>query len=127
MKSKWTSQVKGYLERINITDLGVMSKEEIKKSANEYDDEIWLAEINEKKSLSIYKQFKQSIGKETFYDNTSQNSCLRNEPIHCSSISLYKRSSIVMCEGMEETLEYLLMECVALRHVRMNLNRIILS
>ena len=47
-----------------------MSKEEIRKTVNRYDEAAWLEELREKSTLTLYKQYKQVVREEKFYDNT---------------------------------------------------------
>ena len=60
-----------YLKKLNIRfeDINILSVEKIKTISREWDTRKWREDMNEKRSLKIYREFKGKIKEERFYDN----------------------------------------------------------
>ena len=58
--------------KLNITTIEKLDKKEISKRTMQWDTQQLLKEVEDKKTLKIYKEFKKEINQEDIYDNTEE-------------------------------------------------------
>ena len=79
--SKWIKQIQTYMQDLNI-NLHAMehySPAKIKKLVKSWDDSLWMKDMQDKRTMCIYRKFKHTIRDEQdLYDNTA------------SSVSLFR-------------------------------------
>ena len=76
--TKWMKTTQKYLNEIkmNVIDLELRSKEEIKQKVIIWDNEQWTSEIKTKSTLLLYRNFKDKIQEEDIYDNRPSSTIL---------------------------------------------------
>ena len=125
--TNWILQIKTYMEKVGIANtvqLKEMGKEEIRKMVNRFDETTWLEELREKSTLTLYRQHKQVIREENFYDNTYKSILLFRARTNTLLLNWRRRftDGEVRCElcdtGNEESLDHFLKECNAMRQIR---------
>ena len=67
----YNKTLNAYLKKFNMKfeDINTSSIEEIKTIARKWDTSKWIEDMNEKRSLKIYREFKGKLKEEKFYDN----------------------------------------------------------
>lgn len=77
-KNPWIKTLKKYMNILNfkITDIQRNKKENIIKKVKEWDTRKWLREMENKSTLTTYRQFKRSIKEEQWIDNTENSKLL---------------------------------------------------
>ena len=76
--TKWMKTTQKYLNEIkmNVIDIELRSKEEIKQKVIIWDNEQWTSEIKTKSTLLLYRNFKDKIQEENIYDNRPSSTIL---------------------------------------------------
>ena len=119
--------IKNYMESLkirNIYELNHMTDLELMDCINRLDSEQWLEELENKKTLSIYKKYKTKIQEETIYDNSFGSKLLFRA--RSNSLELFWRNvfsggdvSCKLCNrDVNESLEHFIGECEGLVGIR---------
>ena len=123
--SKWIYTIRAYLKTLNITlnELKQTSSKQIDKKVREWDTEQWRINIQDKKTLQLYKN-KKGIKEETdIYDNTQGATLLfksRTNTLQLGWRKKYTNEDTIckLCNKNDETLEHFITECEALAQTR---------
>ena len=121
----WKSQLIEFLDEINIKygEIKTMSKEEIKKRVREWDTVKWEEDLNNKKSVKIYKNFKEKIKDDGCYDNKFASKLLFKARSNTLNLNIQKRhqkgdTSCILCEEEKEDLVHFIVNCSKLEDIR---------
>ena len=125
-KAKWTLNMGNYLKTTGIrySDLDRMTKEEIKMKLEKWDTEEWKKEVQSKKSLELYQQWRKSIGgNEEDYDNTPASVTLYKArtnilPLNDRNRHTNNETACKVCDCVLEDLEHFLIECQYYTEIR---------
>ena len=66
---KWYLECKTNMQELGIMNIEDETKSSLKMKIRDQDHELWMSELNEKRSLSIYKMMKDRVKEENIYDN----------------------------------------------------------
>lgn len=125
-KGRWIRVLKEYMSKIgmvSLENLSQITEQELNNRVEKWETETWLEELDNKSTLTMYKEFKRNIRQENFYDNTYKSCLLFRARANSLKLGWRKRfeDGDVICkccnEG-EETLEHFLIECAALEQIR---------
>ena len=100
-----------------------MNRSEIDRMMKSSDSEKWRKEMETKKTVKLYFDWKMSIGEEKFYDNTEASTLLfraRSNTLKLGWRGRFMNTEVAceMCDGGEETLDHFVVECPALQEIR---------
>ena len=114
-----------YLKKLNIQfeQINTLSKENIKNIARKWDTGKWKEDMQEKRSLKIYREFKLEIKEEKFYDNRESSKCLFQARTNTLPLNTKRRhtggdTKCELCNNENEDLIHFLIECKGLEHKR---------
>ena len=104
-------------------DINALSIGKIKALAREWDTRKWKEDMNEKRSLKIYREFKGKIKEEKFYDNRESSRYLFEARSNTLPLNIQNRhtggeTKCDLCEDGNEDLIHFLVECKALENKR---------
>ena len=124
-KDDWIKGINEAFEKTNIreTEVANMSELKIKKAVNELDTRRWKQELEEKRSVKLYKENKPEIKEEHFYDNTPSSITLFRCRTNTLQLNDRKRFSgedtkCIACEEENENLEHFILYCERYQCVR---------
>ena len=131
--TKFMKTTKEYLRDLHINKefLRNNKAEGIKRKINEKDTMIWKEEINEKSSLRIYKELKNEIKEEKFYDNSEKSHLLFKGRSNTLKLNWRQRflnpqedpeetTKCPMCKLETEDDIHFLVKCQDLQNIRRN-------
>ncbi len=101
-----------------------MGKEEINIRIRNWDNECWEAEIETKRSLTLYRKYKKEIRTESeIYYNTLQSDILFKARNNTLALGWRKRhrneeTNCPLCNCIDEDLEHFLLYCQKLQYIR---------
>ena len=83
----------------------------------------WISELEQKSTLSLYRNLKNTIKEENFYDNTFGSVLLFRARTNCLKLDWRRRFEggevgCKLCGADEETTEHFILECRRLRVIR---------
>merc|ERR1711972_190554 len=124
--SEWINTIRAYLKTLNITlsELKQTSSKQIDIKVREWDTEQWRINIQDKKTLQLYKNNKKGIKEETdIYDNTQGATLLFKSRTNTLQLGWRKKytNEDTICKlynKNDETLEHFITECEALAQTR---------
>ena len=123
----YNKTLNAYLKKFNMKfeDINTVSIEEIKARARKWDTSKWIEDMNEKRSLKIYREFKGKIKEEKFYDNRESSRYLFEARSNTLPLNIQRRHtggniSCDLCKDGNEDLIHFLVECKELNHKRDN-------
>jgi len=120
-------EIQKYLDILNLDQcsrLKELSEEDIRRKVENWEAREWIRELNQKSTLTIYRENKSEIKEETFYGNDlgsillfkaranclklGWKNCFQGGPVECK-----------LCGAPEETLDHFIVECQRLQHIRL--------
>ena len=120
--------MEGYFDTINHPheEFINMTKEDIHKHMRKQDTEQWEIELQEKKSLKMYREEKTKIGYEQCYGNDRSSKYLARARTNSLKLGDWygrikrknKRKDCLLCGKDLETFEHFIMECQEYDHIR---------
>ena len=119
-KDKLVKTIKRYMEEIGIAqleDLGRLSESDLKNRVNNYDENKWRDELQEKSTLELYRQWKVKIREISWFDNTPGSGLLFKARSNSLKLGWRKRfeggeGRCKLCDtGEEETLLHFMKDC----------------
>ena len=121
----YNKTLNAYLKKFNMKfeDIKTSSIEEIKTIARKWDTSKWIEDMNEKRSLKIYKEFKGKLKEEKFYDNRESSRYLFEARSNTLPLNIRNRHTggnikCDLCKDGNEDLIHFLVECKELEHKR---------
>ena len=128
--SKWIKQIKTYMQDLNINLHAIeqYNPAKIKKLVKSWDDSLWMKDMQDKSTMSIYRQFKHTIRDEQdLYDNTASSVPLFRARTGTLKLNWERRHTDghTICDlckmNLTEDLHHFLMECPAITGTRRNI------
>lgn len=118
-KSVWGRKLRAYLEKVNISlgGMEVISRSDLRTRIRKVDKQDWIADIDKRKSLKMYRAFKTDIGDENLYDNRRSSELLylaRTNALELNRRTRYKRENrkeCDLCEAQVEDHQHFLFRC----------------
>ena len=109
--------------KMDLKDLQEMSKAEIRNRVREVDKEEWQVELENLKSLKVYRDDKKDIKEEGIYENSEASKHFfkaRTNSLELNSRTHFLRNGNRLCDlcEEEETLEHFLLNCEQLETKR---------
>ena len=124
-RSEWNSTLNVYLNWTKITydELINMTKIEVKKKVNEYDNELWREEMQSKSTLRIYRMYRSEVKQEKVYDNRNASVLLFLARTDSLKLNYERRHSggdtkCSLCKVENENAVHFIMKCQNLREKR---------
>ena len=119
----WMRCVDRYMKTLNIGNIGQVSRREIKEKCEEWDGMVWKREIQQMKSLTIYRTWKTEIKEEEIYDNSYASVLWYKARSNTLQLRDRKRHeggqvSCKICGAEKEDLEHFLLQCTGLDEER---------
>ena len=121
----YNKTLNAYLKKFNMKfeDINTSSIEEIKTIARKWDTSKWIEDMNEKRSLKIYREFKGKIKEEKFYDNRESSRYLFEARSNTLPLNIQRRHTggninCDLCKDGNEDLIHFMVECKVLEHKR---------
>ena len=125
-KHPYARKVQQYGDILNIGSLNELrniSEGELSGKINAWMLKEWEDELSQKSTLAIYREYKNEIKTENFYDNTFQSVLLFRARANCLKLGWRKRFEqgevdCKLCGYEEETLEHFIMDCPRYSEIR---------
>ena len=128
--TKWMKTTQKYLNEIkmNVIDIELRSKEEIKQKVIIWDNEQWTSEIKTKRTLLLYRNFKDKIQEENIYDNRPSSTILYKArsntlPLNDRNRHKNKETHCIACRNIDqlEDISHFILHCPAYIKERTNI------
>ena len=128
--TKWMKTTQKYLNEIkmNVIDIELRSKEEIKQKVIIWDNEQWTSEIKTKSTLLLYRNFKDKIQEENIYDNRPSSTILYKArsntlPLNDRNRHKNKETHCMACGNIDqlEDISHFILHCPAYIKERTNI------
>ena len=123
--NKWNNKLNQYLSEINISfeEMVEMSKNQIHRRVDAYDNRKWYEEAATKRTLGVYRKFKRRIEDERIYDNRKSSEILFRARSNTLALNTEKRhnrgkTECDLCHTEEEDLQHFLLKCSVLQDKR---------
>ena len=120
--NKWNNKLNQYLSEINISfeEMVEMSKNQIHRKVDAYDNRKWYEEAATKRTLGVYRKFKRRIEDERIYDNRKSSEILFRARSNTMALDTEKRhnggkTECDLCHSEEEDLQHFLLKCSVLQ------------
>ena len=114
--------------KMNVIDIELRSKEEIKQKVIIWDNEQWTSEIETKSSLLLYRNFKDKIQEEDIYDNRPSSTILckarsNTLPLNDRNRHKNKETHCIACGNIDqqEDIYHFILHCPAYIKERANI------
>ena len=126
--TKYMKKIKTYMKtmNVNLNAIEEMSKQKIKEKINQIDTDNWKAEMGEKETLKIYREYKEKISEIKWYDNTLETKLIikaRTDTLELNWRNKHKGKDVkCICNYEEETLEHFLLDCEIYSEIRKKYN-----
>ena len=124
-ESIWIKTVDKYLEELNITydDIFTKSKNQINNIINSYDNKIWCSNMNEKSTLTLYRQYKDKVNEIKWFRNGVKYSTFMKARSNTLKLKwrnwgIGQNKMCDLCCNEIETLEHFLLDCTKLQIAR---------
>ena len=121
----FNTTLKGYLKKLNIKfeEIETLSIGKIKTISRKWDTRKWKEDMEEKRSLKIYREFKKEIKEEKYYDNRESSKYLflarsNTLPLNIKNKYLGGETICDLCNTENEDLVHFLISCKKLEHKR---------
>ena len=121
----YNKTLNAYLKKFNMKfeDINTSSIEEIKTIARKWDTSKWIEDMNEKRSLKIYREFKGKLKEEKFYDNRDSSKLFFQARSNTMQLNTTRRhiggdTKCELCNSENEDLIHFLLDCKGLEHKR---------
>ena len=124
---KLVKVIRNYMSEINISNLNELknlSEYELCKKIREFDENVWKNEMMQQSTMELYRQYKNNIRQEIFYDNTWDSVLLfraRSDSLNLGWRERFRGESCVceMCDDQQnETLVHFIIYCAAYDGIR---------
>ena len=101
-------------------------KEVLSKHIRKWDQEQWEKEVNEKRSLQVYKKGKQNIKEDTIYDNTISSVILYQARTNSLRLEdrqrhVHEKTLCRLCQKESEDLAHFVLRCPELNKTRQDI------
>ena len=127
--TKWIKLVKKYMDtlQLNINMIESYNVSKIKTIIKHHDDALWNTDLQNKSTLTLYREHKKKIHEEQqLYDNTAASITLFEARTGTLKLNTLKRpndedTTCNLCKHANENLEHFLLDCDALDTTRRNM------
>ena len=116
--NKWNKKLNDYITELgtNFEALMEMTPQQIKNKINEHDTDKWRRDMQEKRSIGIYRRYKKGIKDERIYDNRRSSELLFRARSNTLDLNIEKRhrgqsTACELCFVEEENLEHFMLFC----------------
>lgn len=124
-KDHWTNTTKEFMREINIqqSELITIKKEKLKNKIREWDSRKWQKEVEEKSSLSLYRNWKKEMAEEKIYDNRPSSQILFKARTNNLRLNNRNRhtggdTKCIFCDWNMEDLNHFILWCPGYEDIR---------
>ena len=122
----WHQTNKKYFEqmKLNYRKISEKNRKQLNDILNDWDTKTWRAELENKSSLRIYRNYKNEIKEESaIYDNTPASTIMYRARANCLQLNDRKRfgneeTNCTLCGQEEENIVHFILTCPELANIR---------